>query len=314
MSAVGHAQLLTDALGGEQRAIARLLSIVQRSLLDAADIVELAAELPRTGRAIGLVGPPGVGKSTLLAAIVEGLLAQDRRVAVLANDPTGAETGGALLGDRLRMKSLSRDPRVFIRSIAARDPLRSLNETTFGAVALLTRLGFDDVLVEAVGAGQSDIGTSLVTDTTVLVLVPGLGDDVQAIKSGLGEVADVIVINKFDLPEAKRAVHVMRQAMKLMHPTGGWVPPVIPTSAIQPSGIEELLEALDRHREASAPRGDEVVLKVLLDLVLFEVARRLRGSLPADPAVLEQLRSIAGRDTAVLRAALVVADGIRPLP
>jgi LAO/AO transport system kinase len=316
-AATGSSVLLADARAGDQRAIARLLSTVERSLADAAELMELVDGLPRTGRAIGLIGPPGAGKSSLVASVVEALIAQEKSVAVLANDPTGAHSGGALLGDRVRMKSLSRDPRVFIRSVAARDPLRSLNATTFGAVALLTRLGFDYVLVEAVGAGQSDIGTSLVADTTVLVLVPGLGDDVQAIKSGVIEVADVVVVNKSDLPDAKRAAQTMRQALKMLHAGEEWVPPVVQTSAVDATGIDELLRAVDKHREAGARAthaDGSYLVEVLVDLVTFEVTRRLRAGLPGDRFVAEQLESVRGRDAGIVGAALAVVEAVLARP
>lgn len=305
-------QLLADARTGDQRALGRLLSIVGSSLADAACVALLLADLPRDGHAVGFVGPPGVGKSSLIAALIEELLSQDRRVAVLATDPTSAQSHGALLGDRVRMKSLSRDPRVFIRSVAARDPLRSLGETTLGAVALLTRIGFDYVLVEAVGAGQSDIGTSMVVDTTTLVLVPGLGDDVQAIKSGLIEFADVVVINKADLPDAKRMAKIVRQGIKFLDPQGSIAPPVVETSALKGTGLGKLVAALDERRQADDLRQDERKAQILLDLVLFEVSRRLRESLPDDPAVIRQVEGIARADTDVFRAALAVADAVYP--
>lgn len=314
MTTAPHAsELLSQARAGDQRSIGRLLSRVEASLSGAGAVMDTIRELPRTGRAVGVIGPPGAGKSVLVAALVTALVDRGRSVAVLANDPTGAHSGGALLGDRVRMKSLSRDPRVFIRSVAARDPLRSLNETTFGAVALLTRLGFDYVLVEAVGAGQSDIGTSLVADTTMLVLMPGLGDDVQAMKSGVIEVADVVVVNKADLPDAKQTAQTLRQAMRALYADSEWLPPVVQVSATEGTGIDDLLEKLDEHRNASPAAVDaEPIADLLVDLVTFEITRRLRRQLPGSELMLERVREIAGRDTDVIRAALDLVDEILP--
>jgi LAO/AO transport system kinase len=305
--------LLSKALAGDQRSIGRLLSQVEASLSGASDVMDAIRELPRTGRAVGVIGPPGAGKSVLVASLVAALVAQGRSVAVLANDPTGAHSGGALLGDRVRMKSLSRDPRVFIRSVAARDPLRSLSETTFGAVALLTRLGFDYVLIEAVGAGQSDIGTSLVADTTMLVLVPGLGDDVQAMKSGVMEVADIVVVNKADLPDAKATAQTLRQAVRALYADSEWLPPVVQVSAKEGTDIGDVLDKLDEHRNASPAAVDaQPITDLLVDLVTFEVTRRLRRQLPTSELMADRVREIAGRDTDVIRSALALADQIMP--
>jgi LAO/AO transport system kinase len=298
--------LLAPALAGEQRAIGRLLTHAETSLADAAEILRLVSDRPRTGAAVGFVGPPGVGKSTLVSAVVAELRVRGRRVAVLANDPSGAQSGGALLGDRVRMAALGRDPDVFIRSVAARDPLRSLNATTFCAVALLTRLGFDDVLVEAVGAGQSDIGTSVVADSTVLVMAPGLGDDVQAMKSGVMEVADVIAVNKSDLPHAKRAASDLRQAVKAAATMDDpWIPPVVQVVAAKPSGIARLLAALADHRAHLATRSATVVSGLFVDLVLFEGSRRLRHRAM-------QVDMVDGSDTEVIRGALAYVDAVLP--
>ncbi len=276
MRSFGAAESLVDpALAGDHRAVARLLSHVEESLSSAARVLALVADRPRAGLSVGFVGPPGVGKSSLVTAVVASLLERDRRVVVLANDPSSAQTGGAFLGDRVRLLELGRDPRLFVRSVAARDPLRSLNATTFCAVALLTRLGFDDVVVEAVGAGQSDLGTSLVADTTVLVLSPGLGDDVQSLKSGLIEVADVIAVNKSDLPDSKRTAADLRQAIKAGPPRDGWAPPVVLVSALERTGIETLADAIAAHR-AEPPTPDGLRQELFVDLVLFEASRRLR--------------------------------------
>jgi LAO/AO transport system kinase len=306
--------LIERALAGDTTAVARLLTRVERSLASAAAVASAAAPLPRRGRAVGLFGPPGVGKSSLVAALIPAIRATGATVAVLANDPTGSESGGALLGDRLRMKSLSRDPGTFIRSVAARDPLRSLNATTLGAVELMTRIGFDYVLVEAVGAGQSDLGTRLVADTNVLVLVPGLGDDVQAMKSGAMEVADLFVVNKADLPDAQQTARMLRQAAKALVRPDGWVPPVVSTSAADGSGFEDLLAALATHaaaRDDARPAVEaELAADVIADLVGYEVVRRVRRTLATGPELRARAAGVGGGGDDCIRAALALADGL----
>jgi LAO/AO transport system kinase len=300
--------LVRDAKEGDVGATARLLTRVEASLFDAGRVLDLLEGSPRRGRAVGVFGPPGVGKSSIIAALIPELRAHDCTVAVLANDPTGARTGGALLGDRIRMKELSRDPGVFIRSVAARDPLRSLNVTTLGAVELLTRTGFDYVLVEAVGAGQSDLGTRLVADRNVLVLAPGLGDDVQAMKSGIMEVADVFVVNKADLPHSEQTVSMLQKAAREAVAPGEPVPPVLATTSVHGSGFDQLLASIEAPLErAEFNRDPRLATEVVVDLVCHELVRRVRDALPGVAA-----DHVAGDvDGAVcIRAALQLADDV----
>jgi len=304
--------LIERALEGNHMAVARLLTQVERSLASAAAVVTATAAFPRRGRAVGLFGPPGVGKSSVVAGLIPAIRATGATVAVLANDPTGAESGGALLGDRLRMKSLSRDPGTFIRSVAARDPLRSLNATTLGAVELMTRIGFDYVVVEAVGAGQSDLGTRLVADTNVLVLVPGLGDDVQAMKSGAMEVADLFVVNKADMPEAPQTARMLRQAAKSLTQPNGWTPPVVSTSAKDGTGFDDLMASLAAHaatrHDARPAVESELAGDVIADLVGYEVVRRVRRTLATSPELRARAAEVQGGGDDCIHAALVLAD------
>jgi LAO/AO transport system kinase len=304
------ADLVNRAVAGQQQAIARLLSTTERSLADASKVLESVAALPRNGVAIGVAGSPGVGKSSLIAAMVSVMLEQDKRVAVLANDPTGFYTGGALLGDRVRMNNLECDARDFIRSVAARDPMRSLSVATYASVDLLSRIGYDYVVIETVGTGQSDLATRHVADTTVPVLAPGCGDDVQAMKSGVMEMADIFVLNKCELPSSRETLQMLRKSIEHLLGREEWTTPVVPVSAAEATGIHELLERIAEHdaRPSSAPK--ESTGEVIIDLVTYEVTRRLREYLPGSPNLARQIGKVALKHTNVLTASLQLAGDV----
>jgi GTPase len=219
----GRAGELADAaLSGDRRALARLLTAVEnRSVVAEAAMRQL---YPRAGRAhiVGITGPPGAGKSTLVAALIGELRAASRAVAVIAVDPSSPITGGALLGDRVRMQAYAEDPDVFIRSMAARGHAGGLASTSSAAAAVLDAVGFDLVLVETVGTGQSEVEVAAAADTTVVLEAPEMGDEVQAIKAGLLEVADIVVVNKADRPGAQRTAAQLR-AMLVAAPSAGGV-------------------------------------------------------------------------------------------
>lgn len=243
---------------GDRRALARLLTAVEnRSGLAEAALRRL---YPLAGRAhlVGITGPPGSGKSTLVAALIGVARDAGRAVAVVAVDPSSPITGGALLGDRVRMQSYAGDPDVFIRSMASRGHAGGLASTTTAAAAVLDASGFDLVLIETVGTGQSEVEVAAAADTTVVVEAPEMGDEVQAIKAGLLEVADLVVVNKGDKPGAPRTASQLR-AMLVPTVGRGDAPPdrprpkrpeVLVTTASTGEGVPELLQALDRHRTA----------------------------------------------------------------
>ncbi len=253
-------ELAGAAVEGDRLALARLLTAVEnRTPLAEAALREL---YPRAGAAhlVGITGPPGAGKSTLVAALIAEVRAAGRSVAVVAVDPSSPITGGALLGDRVRMQAYADDRDVFIRSMASRGHAGGLASTTTAAAAVLDAAGFDLVLIETVGTGQSEVEVAAAADTTVVLEAPEMGDEVQAIKAGLLEVADLVVVNKGDKPGAQRTAAQLRA---MLSPTVGRrdVPPdrprpkrpeVLVTTAATGEGVPELLAALDRHRGSAS--------------------------------------------------------------
>jgi LAO/AO transport system kinase len=251
------ADLVDRARRGEHLAVARLISLVEdgtgASGGDSGQLREVAAALaPYTGRAhvVGLTGPPGVGKSTSTSVLVRALRGQGRRVGVLAVDPSSPFSGGALLGDRVRMGEHATDDGVFIRSMATRGHLGGLAWATPQALRVLDAAGCDVVLVETVGVGQSEVEVVSLADTTVVLLAPGAGDGIQAAKAGILEVADVFVVNKADRDGADQAIRDLRHMLSLgERPAhGGWTRPVVRTVAARGEGVEDLVRALDAHR------------------------------------------------------------------
>jgi LAO/AO transport system kinase len=260
------ADVLADAaLAGDRRALARLLTAVEnRTPLAEAALRRL---YPVAGRAhiVGITGPPGAGKSTLVAALIGEVRKAGRAVAVVAVDPSSPITGGALLGDRVRMQSYAGDRDVFIRSMAARGHAGGLASTTGAATAVLDAAGFDLILVETVGTGQSEVEVAAAADTTVVLEAPEMGDEVQAIKAGLLEVADLVVVNKGDRPGAQRTASQLR-AMLVAAPRAASAggdrprpkqPEVLITTAATGDGVTELLAALDRHRQTAHLDGGD---------------------------------------------------------
>ena len=243
---------------------------------------------------VGFTGAPGTGKSTLVDGVVALLRKKGSSVAVLATDPNSPFTGGAILGDRIRMQSHALDPKVFIRSMGARGHLGGLSLATREAIRLLGAFGFDQVILETVGVGQSELEVAAVADTTVVVLTPNLGDGVQMIKAGILEIADIFVVNKADLDGHVRVMTELRSMLSLA-PKGGWKPPILATVAAKQEGVEELWEAVLSHRRhlESSGRARQLAEQRLKDEtaeVAAEIARdRVRQALADDPALAARL-------------------------
>jgi LAO/AO transport system kinase len=242
--------LVTRARQGDARSVARLISLVENA---SPALREVAAALaPHSGRArvLGLTGSPGVGKSTTTSMLVRALRGQGQRVGVLAVDPSSPFSGGALLGDRVRMQDHATDAGVFIRSMASRGHLGGLAAATPQAVRVLDAAGCDVVLVETVGVGQAEVEVASTADTTLVLLAPGMGDGIQAAKAGILEVADVLVVNKADRDGAAQTVRDLKAMLALggrHSEPGAWRPPIVSTVASRGRGVEELLAAVDKH-------------------------------------------------------------------
>jgi len=249
-------ELFDAALEGDRSALARLLSLIERGDDDARVIGRLAYPRSGAGYTVGLTGAPGAGKSTLTSSLIGHLRAQDLEIAVLAIDPSSPFTGGAILGDRVRMQDHATDPGVFIRSMATRGHLGGLSLATPEAVRLLDAIGRKWILVETVGVGQVEVEVAGKADTTIVVVNPGWGDSVQANKAGLMEIADVFVINKADRKGVEETSRDLMQMLDLSDlPHDSWRPPIVPTVGSTGEGVPELWEAILAHREYAESSG-----------------------------------------------------------
>ena len=271
-------ELVDRLLAGETRALARAISLVER---DDPQMLEMLSELqPHTGKAylLGITGPPGSGKSTLVDGMVEALRRRDQTVGVIAVDPNSPFTGGAVLGDRVRMQRHSLDPGVFMRSMGARGHLGGLAGASRQAARVLDAFGRDYVILETVGVGQSELEVSSVCDTTIVVLNPRQGDEIQAIKAGILEIADIFVVNKADLAGADSAVRQLQQTYPDDMQEGDWLPPILKVVASHAEGIDELLSAIEEHRQHVMKSGllDAKRRRQLREEVLDLVAERAR--------------------------------------
>jgi LAO/AO transport system kinase len=245
--------LVARAQNGEPRAVARLISLVEDESPALRQVAALLAPLAGKAHVVGLTGAPGVGKSTTTSALVTAYRAVGRRVAVLAVDPSSPFTGGALLGDRVRMQEHATDPGVFIRSMATRGHLGGLAAAAPQAIRVLEAAGADVVLVETVGVGQSEVEVAGLADTTVVLLAPGMGDAIQAAKAGILEIGDVFCVNKADRDGADSTARELRNMIALGREgngdPAGWKPPIVKTVASKVEGIDQLMGALESHRE-----------------------------------------------------------------
>ncbi len=287
-------------LAGDKRALARGISLVEDDEPEGWDLVR--AVYPHTGNAsvVGFTGPPGAGKSTLIGSLVTLQRKQDRQVAVLSIDPSSPFRGGALLGDRIRLSEHFLDPGVFIRSMATRGALGGLAEASLQTALLMDAAGKDDVFLETVGVGQAEVDVIDHADTVVLVLIPGSGDSIQALKAGVMEIPDIIVVNKADHPLTDTMVREIKGVLSL-GPQEGWKVPIIKTEAVRGTGVDTLAEKLVEHRayveqEGSlAERRRRNLMAEVLGLATMRLRRALEASLHEDPEVQELLDEVVAR-------------------
>src|SRR2546428_9764262 len=239
--------LLKRFRSGDVRALARAISLIERRDESVRELEQALRPDAKTAGVAGFTGAPGTGKSTLVDAVVSLLRKKQSSVAVLATDPNSPYSGGAILGDRIRMQRHALDEGVFIRSMGARGHLGGLSLASREAIRLIGAFGFDQVILETVGVGQSELEVAAIADTTLVLLTPGLGDGVQMIKAGILEIADVFVLNKADLPGAHKTAQEIR-GMLSMGPRLAWRPPIVQAVATTGSGLEEVLAAVEEHR------------------------------------------------------------------
>src|SRR3954467_2771129 len=296
------APLAERLIAGDKRALARAITLIESDDPAGWDLVR---ELyPRTGKAriVGFTGPPGVGKSTLIGALTVQLRKAERAVAVLSIDPSSPFTRGALLGDRIRLTEHFLDPGVFIRSMASRGALGGLSEAALQVALIMDAAGKDDVLIETVGVGQAEIDIVDHADTIVLALMPGSGDSIQALKAGVMEIPDVIVVNKADHPMTDTMVREVRGVLALSHDPEGWTVPILRTEAARGEGVEELAVQIKARREfieqqgTLAERRARNLRSEVLGIATSRMRRRLEATIAEDPATAELLDRVVRRE------------------
>nr|WP_202795260.1 methylmalonyl Co-A mutase-associated GTPase MeaB [Janibacter sp. HTCC2649] len=312
--------LVAEAREGRSRAVARLISLVEDGHPALPEVMAALAQHTGGAHIIGLTGSPGVGKSTTTAALIAAFRAQDRRVAVLAVDPSSPFSGGALLGDRIRMEQHGTDPGVFIRSVASRGHLGGLSFATPQALRVLDAAGFDVVLLETVGVGQSEVEVAARADTTVVIVAPGMGDGIQAAKAGILEIGDVFVVNKADRDGADDTVRDLRHMIQLgnRERSVNWRTPVVRTVASRGDGIPELVDSLAAHRDwltSSGALEDRRRRRAQAEIEAIALATLRRRLGDGGGLVTDELASaVASGDTDVYAAAQDVVDRLTGEP
>jgi LAO/AO transport system kinase len=265
---------IAQILNGNPRAVARAISKVEDNTPDAAELMREV--FPRTGRAlvVGLTGSPGAGKSSLVDKLALSYREQGEKVGIVCVDPSSPFSGGAILGDRIRMQTLGLDPGVFIRSMATRGNLGGLARATVDAVAILDAAGYDKIIVETVGVGQDEVEIVKAADVSVVVLVPGMGDDIQAIKAGIMEIGDVFVINKADREGVLRTEKELEALLTLAHRPDMWNPPIVKTVAIENNGINDLAAAINAYNDFQrAAEGNQTRRQAIAKWRILELLR-----------------------------------------
>ena len=308
------APLAERLIAGDKRALARAITLIESD--DPAGWELVREVYPRTGKAriIGFTGPPGVGKSTLIGALTAELRKTERQVAVLSIDPSSPFTRGALLGDRIRLSDHFLDPGVFIRSMASRGALGGLSEAALQVALAMDAAGKDDVLIETVGVGQAEIDIVDHADTIVLALMPGSGDSIQALKAGVMEIPDIIVVNKADHPMTDTMVREVRGVLALSQDPEDWKVPILRTEAARGEGVADLAEKIDEHRafiEAAGTleeRRARNLRNEVLGIAASRMRRRLESTAAADDEVAELLERVVRREIDPASAASELLD------
>jgi LAO/AO transport system kinase len=300
--AAKSAPLAERLIAGDKRALARAITLIESDDPAGWDLVREV--YPRTGKAriVGFTGPPGVGKSTLIGALTTELRKAEREVAVLSIDPSSPFTRGALLGDRIRLSDHFLDPGVFIRSMASRGALGGLSEAALQVALAMDAAGKSDVLIETVGVGQAEIDIVDHADTIVLALMPGSGDSIQALKAGVMEIPDVIVVNKADHPMTDTMVREVRGVLALSHEPGKWQVPILRTEAARGEGVEELATKIDEHRAYIEAEGTleqrraRNLRNEVLGIATSRMRRRMEATAEGDPETAELLERVVRRE------------------
>jgi LAO/AO transport system kinase len=294
--------LIAAARGGDPRALARLVSLAENSAAELRQVMKAIAPLAGHAQVVGLTGSPGVGKSTVTGALVRGYRASGQRVGILAVDPTSPFSGGALLGDRVRMQDHATDDGVFIRSMASRGHLGGLAGATPQALRILDAAGFDVILIETVGVGQAEVEIAATADTTLVVVAPGMGDSIQAAKAGILEIADAFAVNKSDRPGAQEVIRDLRTMLAMArYGPDDWKPPIVSTVAAAGDGIAELAAAIAAHLEWLEKSGQRAARRQarardeITAIAVAELQRRL-GGLPGESRLEDLAARVAAGD------------------
>ena len=300
---MADAELIDKVVNGDARSIARAITAVENGSADAAELMK--AVFPHTGKAliIGITGAPGAGKSSLVDKLALHYKQKGERIGIICVDPSSPFSGGAILGDRIRMATIGLDKNVFIRSMATRGNLGGLSRATVDAVAILDAAGFDKVIVETVGVGQDEVEIVKAADVSVVVLVPGMGDDIQAIKAGIMEIGDVFVINKADREGVLRTQKELESLLSLAHRPDFWNPPIVKTIATENKGIEDLSAAIESYRafqkqgDASLTRKQAIAKWRLLELLRERLMSDLLGRNGTEEKLEQLARRVAEKET-----------------